>query len=389
MEEPADRAPGRRESWWSPRRMAVDDADELLDAQLPQGAWDTVGGLVLDLAGRRAQRGRGGRGRRLPARGRAGPGPADRAGADRAAPCRRRDDVSRARRVRRRGRPAQRRQVDARQRHGRHQGVDHLARVPTPPATRCAASSPTRRPGRLRRHAGAAPPRTALGGRLNETARGGARATSTSSSPWSTRPLAIGPGDRRASSSVRPAPRDAPRGGEQDRRRAPQRRAQLPTCWGRRGVATSTVAEAAARVEYFPVSATTGEGVDALVDAVVAARCPRGRPLPRRRGHRRPRGRAGRRARARAAPRQGARGAAPLDRTAGSPSGSGRVIRCEILVERDIQKAIVIGKGGEVLKEVGTAVAKGQLPEGAYLELFVRVEPRWQQRDDALDRLGY
>ena len=33
-------------------RMAVDDADELLGARLPQGAWDTVGGLVLDLAGR-------------------------------------------------------------------------------------------------------------------------------------------------------------------------------------------------------------------------------------------------------------------------------------------------------------------------------------------------
>jgi len=33
-------------------RISVDDADELLGAQLPQGAWDTVGGLVLDLAGR-------------------------------------------------------------------------------------------------------------------------------------------------------------------------------------------------------------------------------------------------------------------------------------------------------------------------------------------------
>jgi len=32
-------------------RMGVDDADELLDAELPQGSWDTVGGLVLDLAG--------------------------------------------------------------------------------------------------------------------------------------------------------------------------------------------------------------------------------------------------------------------------------------------------------------------------------------------------
>jgi GTPase Era involved in 16S rRNA processing len=36
---------------------------------------------------------------------------------------------------------------------------------------------------------------------------------------------------------------------------------------------------------------------------------------------------------------------------------------------------------------VGTAV-RSQMPPGAYLELFVRVEKRWQQRDDALDRLG-
>ncbi len=31
---------------------SVDDADELLGAELPQGPWDTVGGLMLDLAGR-------------------------------------------------------------------------------------------------------------------------------------------------------------------------------------------------------------------------------------------------------------------------------------------------------------------------------------------------
>jgi magnesium and cobalt exporter, CNNM family len=33
-------------------RYAVDDADALLDAELPQGAWDTVGGLMMDLVGR-------------------------------------------------------------------------------------------------------------------------------------------------------------------------------------------------------------------------------------------------------------------------------------------------------------------------------------------------
>ena len=59
----------------------------------------------------------------------------------------------------------------------------------------------------------------------------------------------------------------------------------------------------------------------------------------------------------------------------------------EILVERESQKGIVIGRRGAVLKEVGTAVRR-QMPEGVYLELFVRVEKRWQQREDALDKLG-
>jgi GTP-binding protein Era len=63
-------------------------------------------------------------------------------------------------------------------------------------------------------------------------------------------------------------------------------------------------------------------------------------------------------------------------------------IRCEILVERDSQRSIVIGKGGSVLKKVGTA-AREQLPPGAYLDLVVKVEPNWQRRPGALDRLGY
>ncbi len=63
-------------------------------------------------------------------------------------------------------------------------------------------------------------------------------------------------------------------------------------------------------------------------------------------------------------------------------------IRCEILVERESQKGIVIGKGGLVLKEVGTRV-RAQLPAGAFLELFVKVDKDWQHRPQALQRLGY
>jgi len=63
-------------------------------------------------------------------------------------------------------------------------------------------------------------------------------------------------------------------------------------------------------------------------------------------------------------------------------------IKVEILVERESQKGMVIGKGGAVLKEVGTRVRR-QLPEGAFLELKVRVERDWQSRPGSLEQLGY
>ena len=66
----------------------------------------------------------------------------------------------------------------------------------------------------------------------------------------------------------------------------------------------------------------------------------------------------------------------------------GTRVRCEIVVERESQKGMVIGKGGSVLKQVGTAV-RSQLPEGTYLELVVTVDPDWQRRPDRVERLGY
>ena len=64
------------------------------------------------------------------------------------------------------------------------------------------------------------------------------------------------------------------------------------------------------------------------------------------------------------------------------------LIRVEILVERDSQKGIAIGKNGAMLKLVGTAVRQ-KLPEGAFLELHVKVEKDWQRRGNSLDRLGF
>lgn len=63
-------------------------------------------------------------------------------------------------------------------------------------------------------------------------------------------------------------------------------------------------------------------------------------------------------------------------------------VRCEILVERESQKGMVIGKGGELLKKVGQKV-RAQMKPGAFLELHVVVEKDWQQKPASLERLGY
>ena len=63
-------------------------------------------------------------------------------------------------------------------------------------------------------------------------------------------------------------------------------------------------------------------------------------------------------------------------------------VRCEILVERESQKGMVIGKGGELLKKVGQNV-RHQMAPGAFIELHVVVDKDWQQKPDRLERLGY
>lgn len=63
-------------------------------------------------------------------------------------------------------------------------------------------------------------------------------------------------------------------------------------------------------------------------------------------------------------------------------------VRCEILVERPSQKGIVLGRGGERLKQVGTAV-RAQMDPRMYLDLHVKVDRNWQRRARSLDRLGY
>ena len=64
-------------------------------------------------------------------------------------------------------------------------------------------------------------------------------------------------------------------------------------------------------------------------------------------------------------------------------------IRCEILVERESQKGIVIGKKGAACSRRSAPPCASSCREGAYLELFVKVDKDWQRRPKALERLGY
>jgi GTP-binding protein Era len=67
-------------------------------------------------------------------------------------------------------------------------------------------------------------------------------------------------------------------------------------------------------------------------------------------------------------------------------------IRATLLIERDSQKPIVIGVGGKMLKQIGTE-ARRQIEtmtgRRAYLELRVKVEKGWRNRESVLEQLGY
>jgi GTPase len=67
------------------------------------------------------------------------------------------------------------------------------------------------------------------------------------------------------------------------------------------------------------------------------------------------------------------------------------MFRAVVRVERDSQKGIVIGKGGAVIKEAGTAARlelEALLGTRVHLETHVKVDKDWQRRPDSLDRLG-
>jgi GTP-binding protein Era len=160
----------------------------------------------------------------------------------------------------------------------------------------------------------------------------------------------------------------------------------------------ATASELADFAAYVPLSARTGDGVDALIDEI-DARLPEG-------PHYYPDGvvtdqpetfliaeivREQLLAIARdELPHSIAVTAEDVEErdTASGPLLAARVV---IRVERASQKGIVIGKGGAVLKRAGTAARReleALLGTRVHLDTHVRVDPDWQRRPAALDRLG-
>ncbi|MBX3043872.1 MAG: GTPase Era [Candidatus Kapabacteria bacterium] len=67
-------------------------------------------------------------------------------------------------------------------------------------------------------------------------------------------------------------------------------------------------------------------------------------------------------------------------------------IHAEIIVERDSQKRIIIGSGGSLIKDIGEKsriLIEEHLGQGVFLELFVKVRPKWRNDAGRLRSFGY
>ena len=68
------------------------------------------------------------------------------------------------------------------------------------------------------------------------------------------------------------------------------------------------------------------------------------------------------------------------------------LVQATIVVERNSQKGIIIGKGCKMLKQIGVKARKDielMLGDKVYLELWVKVQPNWKDRQVDLQALGY
>lgn len=67
-------------------------------------------------------------------------------------------------------------------------------------------------------------------------------------------------------------------------------------------------------------------------------------------------------------------------------------IRADIIVQRETQKAIIIGEGGRMIKQIGTLARQeieAFLGRKVFLELFVKVRPKWRENETFLREYGY
>ncbi len=67
-------------------------------------------------------------------------------------------------------------------------------------------------------------------------------------------------------------------------------------------------------------------------------------------------------------------------------------INADIIVTRDTQKMILLGQGGSMIKKLGMQARQSReqfLDKKVYLELFVKVRPKWRENDNYLKEYGY
>ncbi|RYG33162.1 MAG: GTPase Era, partial [Chitinophagaceae bacterium] len=67
-------------------------------------------------------------------------------------------------------------------------------------------------------------------------------------------------------------------------------------------------------------------------------------------------------------------------------------IGANIIVQRETQKAIIIGEKGSMIRRLGTEARKdieAFLQQKVFLELFVKVKPKWRENDLQLKEYGY
>jgi GTP-binding protein Era len=80
-----------------------------------------------------------------------------------------------------------------------------------------------------------------------------------------------------------------------------------------------------------------------------------------------------------------------VDRLEDAEGNEPTSIYCTILVERESQKPIVVGKGGAMIKKIGTAARaeiEKYLDRRVYLDLHVKVKSEWRDDERLLDELG-